>query len=231
MGRRFQAFEPGGRRVAKPLAVLGLLGSGLAAVVGGVGLSGELHSSGSSTPRPPATALTQSPGTSGTRATTSSQTPDAIPSSAAPAPAAYPVALRIPSIEVDAPMELLGLALDGTLQTPTDAQKPGWFTGSSLPGEPGPVVIAGHVDSATGPAVFAHLKDVRAGDPITITLSGMSHVTYRVTSVATYAKDEFPTQSVYGPQKDSELRLITCGGAFVKGQYVDNVVVVAKLGV
>jgi LPXTG-site transpeptidase (sortase) family protein len=225
MGRRFPAFGPERRRAAKPLAVLGLLGGGLAVVGGGIGLYGALHSSASSTPRSsPATASTASPGT------TPSQTPhavDAIPS--ATAPAAYPVTLQIPSINVNAPMELLGLALDGTLQTPTDAQKPGWFTGSSLPGEPGPVVIAGHVDSYTGPAVFGHLKDVKRGDPITITLSGKSRVTYRVTSVATYAKDKFPTQGVYGPQKDSELRLITCGGAFVKGQYVDNMVVFAKL--
>ncbi|MEZ0109726.1 sortase (surface protein transpeptidase) [Catenulispora sp. EB89] len=93
----------------------------------------------------------------------------------------------------------------------------------------GPVVIAGHVDSLHGPAIFAHLKKIKAGDPITITLNNGRRVVYLATSVVDYAKAEFPSQSVYGPRPDSELRLITCGGAFVKGQYVDNVVVFAKL--
>jgi hypothetical protein len=48
-----------------------------------------------------------------------------------------------------------------------------------------------------------------------------------VTSVRSYLRDHFPTQSVYGPVPDAELRLITCGGAFdsASGRYLSNIVV------
>jgi hypothetical protein len=56
-------------------------------------------------------------------------------------------------------------------------------------------------------------------------------VAFTVTSVQVYAKDQFPTASVYGPVPDAELRLITCGGTFDRtlGSYLSNVVVFARL--
>ena len=52
---------------------------------------------------------------------------------------------------------------------------------------------------------------------------------FRVTKVASYPKDRFPTAAVYGPTPDAELRLITCGGTFdpAQGSYLSNVVVYA----
>jgi sortase (surface protein transpeptidase) len=44
----------------------------------------------------------------------------------------------------------------------------GWFTGGPMPGQLGPAVIAGHVDSRTGPAVFHRLRDLRPGDQIRV---------------------------------------------------------------
>jgi hypothetical protein len=46
-----------------------------------------------------------------------------------------------------------------------------------------------------------------------------------------YPKDEFPTQAVYFPTLDRELRLITCGGEFdyARHSYLDNIVVYATL--
>ena len=209
--------------------MFGLLGSALVVAVGGIGLLGGFRGSAPAVPGAFATPA---------RVPTVTAAPTGEPALAVPAPSqssvvrsvmgVHPTGLRIPSIRVDTSMELLGLAPDGTLQTPSDPKEAGWFTGSSLPGEPGPVVIVGHIDSLTGPAVFVYLRDLQDGAAITITLSDGSQVAYRVVSVVTYAKDDFPTESVYGSRPDSELRLITCGGAFVHGQYVDDVVVFAK---
>jgi LPXTG-site transpeptidase (sortase) family protein len=210
--------------------VAGLLGSGLAVAAGGVGLVGVLHRSAAAdtgsglVATVPTDAAAGVPGpavVSASGTPSAGQTPD-------PA-AARPVTVQIPAIAVNTPLELLGIAADGTLQTPTDPQKAGWFTGSALPGSTGPAVIVGHVDSKSGPAVFAHLKKTKVGDAISVTLAGGRRVVYHATSVVTYAKDRFPSQSVYGAVPDSELRLITCGGAFVDGQYVDDVVVFATL--
>jgi hypothetical protein len=54
---------------------------------------------------------------------------------------------------------------------------------------------------------------------------------FSVDRVAMFAKDAFPSQAVYGPTRDPELRLITCGGPFdgFAGTYLDNVVVFARL--
>jgi LPXTG-site transpeptidase (sortase) family protein len=222
------AGKPGSRWAARPLTVLGLLGSCSAVAIGGVGLYGVVHhDSASATGRSAISpAIVPVQGSTTGAAAAPSQTPA---TATTPVAAVHPITLQIPAITVNTPLELLGIASDGTLQTPTNPQEAGWFTGGSLPGQPGPVVIAGHVDSVSGPAIFAHLKKIKPGDPITITLSNGSHVVYLATSVVDYAKAQFPSQSVYGARPDSELRLITCGGAFVKGQYVDNVVVFGKL--
>jgi len=59
----------------------------------------------------------------------------------------------------------------------------------------------------------------------------LSLAVFTVTSVRTYAKDQFPTAAVYGPVPDAELRLITCGGVFDRstGSYLSNVVVFARM--
>ena len=147
------------------------------------------------------------------------------------APTAVPVGLAIPAIGVDERSLLeLGRNPDGSLQVPTDFTRAGWFTGGSVPGEPGPSVIAGHVDSWRGPAVFFRLRDLRAGDPVTVRMSDGTTVRFRVDGVARYPKTAFPTEAVYGPVPGAALRLITCGGAFDRGarSYLDNIVVYAS---
>jgi hypothetical protein len=70
--------------------------------------------------------------------------------------------------DVDAEVMGLGLEDDGTLEVPEDPDVTGWFTEGPEPGEPGEAVIAGHLDSYTGPAVFHRLRDLERGDEITI---------------------------------------------------------------
>ena len=90
-------------------------------------------------------------------------------------------------------------------------------------------MLAGHVDSYTGPAVFFRLVDLRAGDRIEVRSAGGGTQVFVVTEVARYAKNQFPTARVYGPTAGAELRLITCGGTFdaAARSYRDNVVVFA----
>src|SRR5260370_40926973 len=77
--------------------------------------------------------------------------------------------------------------------------------------------MGGHFDSKTaGPGVFYQLRDLRPGNDVYVTRADGTTAKFRVTSVQTYPKDQFPTQTVYGPTPDAGLRLITCGGAFVR---------------
>lgn len=146
-------------------------------------------------------------------------------------PATVPVALSIPAIGLNTTLQLLGLNADGALNPPTDTTQAGWYTGSVLPGRTGPSVLAGHVDTYQGPAVFYRLDELRPGDTVAVTLSDHTTVRFIVDAVDLYPKDAFPTSAVYGARPDPELRLITCGGSFdyTKRSYRDNVVVYARL--
>jgi hypothetical protein len=161
-------------------------------------------------------------------------TPSPVPVGGAPAsvPAASPpVQVELPTISVRSGLELLARDPSGQLAAPADYASAGWYAAGVEPGQPGPAVIAGHRDTASGPAVFARLGDLTTGDPVLVTRSDGSTLTFRVTGAERAPKDAFPTDHVYGPVPHPELRLITCGGDFDRatGHYVDNVIVYAEL--
>jgi len=139
-----------------------------------------------------------------------------------------PTRVRIPKIGVDSSLESLRLDRQNELETPKDYARAGWYSDGTAPGDPGPAVIAGHVDNRRGPAVFYKLHELKAGDIVEI-LRGGAWLTFHVTGTAWYAKSRFPTAQVYGPTPDAQLRLITCGGEFnpSRGSYTDNLVVYA----
>jgi len=151
------------------------------------------------------------------------------PQSAAPKPVAAPVSLTIPLIGVQTQLITLGLTSTGALQVPSTTSVAGWYTGSPRPGAIGSSIIVGHIDSVTGPGVFFRLTELTAGDKIYVKRADGTLAEFRVTSVQTYLKDRFPTENVYGPVPDPELRLITCGGAFdtATRHYLSNIVVYA----
>jgi len=142
-----------------------------------------------------------------------------------------PVFLTIPAIGVRAQIINLGLNPNGTLQVPRTTTVVGWYTGSPRPGATGSAIIAGHVDSRSGPGVFFWLRAMRPGERVYVRRADGTLAVFTVTAVRMYPKDRFPTAAVYGPVPDAELRLITCGGTFDYStrSYLSNVVVYARL--
>lgn len=138
--------------------------------------------------------------------------------------------ILIPAIGVDSSLIPLGLTRNRTLEVPKDWGVAGWFSGGPFPGEPGPAVVAGHVDSRSGPAVFYRLPELQQGDLIVVWRRGGLQSRFRVESLKWFQKTAFPTELVYGSIDTPALRLITCGGAFDSstGHYVDNLVVFAS---
>lgn len=149
--------------------------------------------------------------------------------------AARPVAIRIPSIGVSSAVTEVGLNPDGTVQVPREGphyDQPAWFRGSPTPGEPGPSVILGHIDSARGgPSVFFDLGALKPGQQIRVDRADQTVATFEVDAVRAYPKSQFPQQAVYGYTPRPSLRLITCGGSFDDStrHYRDNTVVFAHL--
>ena len=160
-----------------------------------------------------------------------------------------PAEVRIPAIGAASSLLPTGLLADGTLETPpvdTPLQA-SWFDGTrpgepesavywTVPGEQGPpAVVLGHVDGDIGgragqPGVFHRLAELSPGDVVEIEAANGAVSTFEVNRVERHDKDSFPTDDVYrdlGIERDPQLRLITCGGAFDRaaGAYEDNVIV------
>jgi len=163
---------------------------------------------------------------------TSAATPNTVTDLGPILSASPPVGISIPSIGVRTSNFVdLGKSPDGSLQVPTDFASVGWYTAGPSPGQLGPAILAGHVDSHNGPAVFYRLGALRAGAQITVTRKDGSAARFTVDRVQRFVKDKFPTRLVYGSTTRAELRLITCGGSFDKstGHYIDNIVAFAHL--
>lgn len=151
--------------------------------------------------------------------------------SAAPGHVSRPVHLTVTSIGVSTGLQPLRLGSDGSLQAPTKWEIAGWYADGIVPGEVGPAVIAGHIDSTRGPAVFYRLRELAAGATISVTNQDGKVLSFVVDDVRDYPKDRFPTKVVYGPTPTPELRLISCTGEFDHSShsYLDNIVVAAHL--
>lgn len=152
-----------------------------------------------------------------------------LPTATHPLVTAPPEALMIPAIGVQTRLVRLGRTPAGALQVPSTTSVAGWYSGSPRPGELGAAVIAGHVDSVSGPGVFFRLNLLRPHNLILVRRADHSLAAFRVVSVRTYAKSHFPTAAVYGPAPVAELHLVTCGGTFdaATGHYLSNVIVFA----
>ncbi|MFI6587943.1 class F sortase [Embleya sp. NPDC050493] len=166
----------------------------------------------------------------------------ATPSPAAPAAPAVegpllarsePATVDIAEIGLHAPVAAVGLDADGAVQVPPPDQerRAGWYDQGPTPGELGPAVLVGHLDSTTGPAVFYDVGTVRAGSTVEIHRADRSTAVFTVDAVERFTKTDFPTQRVYGDLNRAELRLITCGGDYdpEHGGYQDNTVLFAHL--
>jgi Sortase domain len=155
------------------------------------------------------------------------------PGTVAPMPPSAPVRVRIPAIHVDAPMMPLGVDKHDALEVPPDGDSnmAGWYEYGATPGERGAAVVAGHVDTRKGPAVFYNLGSLHKGNTVQITRRDHRTAVFTVYGVEVYAKDRFPTERIYQDTPAPELRVITCGGGFSKASnsYLGNVVAYARL--
>ncbi|TCK63455.1 class F sortase [Curtobacterium sp. PhB136] len=218
----------------------------LAVVVAGAVVTGVAFASGSgsgpvagasasSSPSPSSGAGSSGAGASGSSASAAAGDRDTTGFQDPAAPAAKsdatPTRVTIPAIGVDASLEDLHRGSAGELDPPKGWDNAGWFSDGIVPGEVGPAVIAGHVDSPTSAAVFFRLDELVSGDEIHVAMSDGSTRTFTVQDTERASKSAFPTSDVYGTTPTPQLRLITCDGTFdtATGHYTDNLIVFASL--
>ena len=214
----------------------------LVAVVVGLGMIGVAVHAQESAPRPhPAGRISVSPGVSppspaaASGAASAASSPAPAPPKASPLGPSRPVRVLIPAIGVASKVFPVGTNSDGTLAVPQPGPRlntVAWFRNSPTPGQPGPSVLLGHVDSVEGPSVFFKLGDVRPGDRVIVRRRDHVTVVFTVNAVRDFKKTSFPSRLVYGGSDLStpQLRLITCSD-FVESihHHVGNEVVFAHL--
>lgn len=185
--------------------------------------------SGTGAPVPPVTDVAVVP------LAASPQAPDLPPAPLRPVARleqSQPVGLSVPAIGVrTGPLAALGVDPGGVLEVPPDAATAGWFTLGPTPGGLGPAVVAGHVEHDGAPGVFARLADVAPGDEVEVRRADGTDAVFTAYRVQRFPRSAFPTDLVYGDTTGPELRLITWGGVFDRGdgRFADNVVVFARL--
>ncbi|MFH9712261.1 class F sortase [Streptomyces luteogriseus] len=154
------------------------------------------------------------------------------PAGLRPLPRSRATRLLIPYLRLDAPVMDLGLDRDRRLTAPPDDDPKlvGWYRHGASPGEQGTAVAVGHLDTDSGPAVFAGLPELKRGRIVKARRADGRIAVYTVDKVKSYEKAHFPSQEVYGARGRPELRLITCGGSYDRRKgYSGNVVVFAHL--
>ncbi|MDP9863115.1 MULTISPECIES: class F sortase [Streptosporangium] len=144
-----------------------------------------------------------------------------------------PYRIAISKIGLLAPLMALGVDAKKEIQTPplSRPNQAGWYKHGPIPGQQGPSVILGHVNTRSGAAVFSRLKEVRRGDTIKVSRSDKTIAEFTVDGVEQVSKKAFPSKRVYGNTGEATLRLITCGGVYNRktGHYTDNIIVYATL--
>jgi hypothetical protein len=140
------------------------------------------------------------------------------------------VAVHIPRLKLDRSLVDLHVLPDGSMSVPQDAKDVGWWAEGPHPGGAGATLVAGHVDSKTGPAVFYRLKDMVPGDLVTVDRADSTSSVFKVVDKVTYTRANFPDDIVYRVTGKPSLHLVTCDGFDPSiGHYGANLVVFAEL--
>ena len=140
-----------------------------------------------------------------------------------------PSTLSIPRIGARAAIVGIGRKANGAMETPDPGQV-GWYRHGPRPGEPGPAVLVGHVDTKTAPDVFHRLRQLRPGDEILVGQADGTTSRFLVGRLEQHAKTALPTNRIWTKANRPLLRLITCAGSFdnATGHYRDNLIVYAS---
>lgn len=124
-----------------------------------------------------------------------------------------PVRLKIPSINVDAVIQYVGVTPKGEMEVPSNATDVGWFKIGSRPGEAGSAVIAGHFDGKSGePGVFFNLYKLKAGDKLYIEDDKGKTISFVVRESQVYNLGYADT--VFSRNDGTYVNLITCDGVW-----------------
>ncbi len=141
-----------------------------------------------------------------------------------------PIHLKIPIINVDAPIGQVGLTREGDVDVPKGPTNAAWYNLGPRPGEIGSSVIVGHFGWKNNtPAVFDNLSKLKKGDKIYAEDDQGISTTFVVREIKTYDSKADASYVFNSSDNKSHLNLITCEGTWnkVSKDYPSRLVVFA----
>jgi sortase (surface protein transpeptidase) len=139
--------------------------------------------------------------------------------------AAYSVApnlpkyLIIPKLNVDARVLAVGVTSSGAVGAPEDIYDTAWYNESAEPGQPGAMLIDGHISSWTAHGVFYGLSSLKPGDTIRVERGDNTMFSYSVVKTAVYPVSNVNMEAALTPVVAGQpgLNLISCTGDVIPG--------------
>jgi sortase (surface protein transpeptidase) len=124
--------------------------------------------------------------------------------------------LIIDKIGVRARVGSVGMEAANTLSAPANIFDVGWYTSSKKPGEPGAIVINGHVSGSTKRGVFYSIGTLKPGDDLVIERGDGKKFTYTVKETAIYDNDKVDMDKILTSLEPGKpaLNLISSTGRF-----------------
>lgn len=142
-----------------------------------------------------------------------------------------PIRFKIPSINVDAHIEYVGLTSDGSMDVPKGPIDVAWFDLGPRPGDTGSAVIAGHYGpwKSGAKSVFDDINKLKQGDKIYVEDGNGVTTTFAVRESRAY-DPKANASDVFGSNDGkAHLNLITCEGVWsgAKKTYSNRLVIFA----
>lgn len=126
-----------------------------------------------------------------------------------------PIRLKIPSINVDASVEYVGLTQGGAMDVPKKPEDVAWYNLGPRPGESGSSVIDGHSGYKNNkPAVFDNLHKLQKGDKVYVEDSKGNKITFVINKISSYKENQNAADVFSSNDGASHLNLITCTGVW-----------------
>jgi hypothetical protein len=147
---------------------------------------------------------------------------------------AAPVALRIDTLDVSAPLVPVGVLADGAMEIPDDVGTVGWYATSwrrVSPGDPGVAVLAGHRDSRSQGAGALHdVSELVPGDIVHVVHVDGRVSAWRVDELLETRREELPGELLFATDGPPRIALVSCGGEFdtTIRSYTHNTIVLAS---
>ncbi|GAC1506572.1 MAG: hypothetical protein NVS1B3_06280 [Candidatus Dormibacteraceae bacterium] len=147
----------------------------------------------------------------------------------APQQAPAPVKLVIPSLNISAAVQALGVTVDYSLQAPEGTSEVGWYRLGASPGSPGNAIISGHLGYPGVPAVFSTIPRLHDGDEVEVQFADGTAVRFAVDRVFRTPYRNLPS-GFFATDGPPRLTLITCIGDYRANEltYSDRLVVEAR---